>query len=86
MAHKTLGKFAREQRESRNSTALSKIDPKLLKEVVDGYRQGINVTVIARWLRDEHGMVDMSVPKIRYHMELHGIGWGEAASEQGSLA
>lgn len=84
MAHKTLGTFAREQKAGRASTALSKLDPKLLEEVVEGYRRGINVTVIARWLRDEHGLPDMSVPKIRYHMELHGIGWGEAAGEQGA--
>lgn len=82
MAHKTLGTFAREQKAGRASTALSKLDAKLLQEVTDGYRQGINVTVIARWLRDEHGVSDMSVPKIRYHMDLCGIGWGEAASEQ----
>lgn len=81
MASKTLGNYAREQKEHRRTTALSTLDPKLLEEITDGYRNGINITVISKWLREEHGIENISVPKIRYHMDVNNITWGEALKD-----
>lgn len=82
VAHKTLGSFAREQKQHRRTTALAALEPALLEEVTNGYREGINITVIAKWLRDEHGIEGITVPKIRYHMEVHNITWGEALKDR----
>lgn len=73
-APRSIDDFAGDARRAKYANYLTdRVDSALAGEIVDAYQRGYGPTIIARWLKQEHGLPKATESIVRTFLQRQGV-------------